>query len=159
MPTPVPARRRTDPHEYLGGWRLVRALQVFDDGEQRDEFGLPADGYLVYTPDGVVTAVLGSMTRPSFAGTDPAAGTAAEYGSARRLIAYAGRWTYDPDTSEMTHHVDVSLFPNWQGDAQVRHVALADGQLAVSASPRTDAHGRRFHVELRWERAGLSRPV
>jgi len=137
---------------YLGGWRLVSAHQVFADGERRDEFGAGADGYLVYTPDGVVTAVLGAMDRAAFAEPDPGQGTDEEYGSARRLIAYAGRWTLDAATSEMTHHVEVSLFPGWQGQAQVRRVALDGEDLTIVASPRIDGRGRRFHVELRWRR-------
>lgn len=138
--------------DYLGGWRLVSAHQVLADGERRDEFGLPADGYLVYTPDGVVTAVLGSMTRAPFAASDPAAGTSTEYGAARHMIAYAGRWTFDARASAMTHHVDVSLFPNWQGQDQVRRVALEGDVLTITASPRVDGEGHPFHVELRWRR-------
>jgi len=143
---------------YIGAWRLVSALQVFDDGEHRPEFGTPADGYLVYTPDGVVTATLGAMTRPPFAAADPAQGTGAEYESARHLIAYAGRWSFEPDTSVMTHHIEVSLYPNWQGQAQERRVALHGDLLTITASPRTDERGRTFHVELTWRRVGTRPP-
>jgi hypothetical protein len=118
----------------------------------RDEFDDPA-GYLSYAPNGVVTAVLGSLNRPLFALDDPQDGTAAEYHSAaRNMIAYAGRYTFDATSSTMTHSIEVSLFPNWQGREQPRRVSLAGDRLTILASPRTRIDGRRFHSELTWER-------
>jgi hypothetical protein len=32
--------------DLLGAWRLESAVEVFDDGERRDEFGPNPDGYL-----------------------------------------------------------------------------------------------------------------
>jgi lipocalin-like protein len=36
----------------LGAWRLESAVEVFDDGERRDEFGPDPEGYLCYNPAG-----------------------------------------------------------------------------------------------------------
>ena len=38
---------------------------------------------------------------------------------ARHFIAYAGPFSADAGNGTVTHHVDVSLFPNWQGHDQV----------------------------------------
>lgn len=47
----------------LGAWRLDSAVEVFDDGERRDEFGPSPEGYLCYTPGGIVSATLGDLAR------------------------------------------------------------------------------------------------
>ena len=36
--------------DLLGAWRLDSAVEVFDDGERRDEFGPNPDGYICYNP-------------------------------------------------------------------------------------------------------------
>lgn len=137
----------------IGAWRLQRAIQVFDDGQVLDEFGAHSDGYLCYTPDGTVSAVLGSSDRPPLDAPDPQAATADEYASAaQRFIAYAGRFTIESEDGLVTHHIDVSLFPNWEGQAQPRQLTMEDDRLVIVASERTAADGRPFHVELHWSR-------
>jgi Lipocalin-like domain len=71
---------------------------------------------------------------------------------ARRFIAYAGPFSADAGNGTVTHHVDVSLFPNWQGRDQVRRVTIEGGRLGIIASDRTLADGRTFHSELIWLR-------
>jgi hypothetical protein len=69
---------------------------------------------------------------------------------ARRFVADAGPFSADVGNGTVTHHVDVSLFPNWQGRDQVRHVTIEGGRLSIIASDRTSADGRVFHSELTW---------
>jgi len=69
---------------------------------------------------------------------------------ARHFIAYPGPFSADPGNGTVTHHVDVSLFPNWQGHDQVRHITLEGRRLSIIASDRTAADGRTFHSELTW---------
>ena len=139
--------------DIIGSWRLVRAVQVFDDGTEVDEFGQQADGYLCYTAQGTVSAVLGSTARADLVARDPQSGTPDEYAeAARRFIAYAGRFTLDSELGNVTHHIDVSLYPNWQNEDQPRRLLIDQGQLAITASDRVTADGRTFHVELHWRR-------
>jgi Lipocalin-like domain len=139
--------------DLLGAWRLESAVEVFDDGERRDEFGPNPAGYLCYSPAGVVSATLGDSARPPVSAVDPQSGTDADYENmARHFIAYAGPFSVDVGNATVTHHVDVSLFPNWQGHDQVRRVAIEGGRLSIIASDRTSAEGRIFHSELIWLR-------
>ena len=139
--------------DLVGAWRLVSAIELFEDGERRPEFGPNADGYLSYSPDGIVSAVLGSMDRPASASSDArAAGDGELVKMARPFIAYAGPFTIEPDSDTVIHHVDVALFTNWQTGDQIRHVLVQKDQLVISASPRTGADGRTFHSELAWRR-------
>jgi len=139
--------------DLLGAWRLESAVEVFDDGERRDEFGPNPEGYLCYNPAGIVSATLGDSARLPVSAGDPQGGTNDDYRHmARRFIAYAGPFTVDVDNGTVTHHVDVSLFPNWQGHDHVRRVTIEDGRLSIIASKRTSADGRTFHSELIWLR-------
>jgi hypothetical protein len=82
-----------------GAWRLDSAVEVFDDGERRDEFGPSPEGYLCYHPAGIVSATLGDPARPPVPAGDPQSGTDADYGKmARRFIAYAGHSAPIPAT-------------------------------------------------------------
>jgi lipocalin-like protein len=140
--------------DLLGAWRLESAVEVFDDGERRDEFGPSPEGYLCYNPAGIVSATLGDSGRPPIPAGDPQSGTDSDYGKmARRFIAYAGPFSADPGNGTVTHHVDASLFPNWQGHDQARRVTIEGRRLSIIASDRTSADGRTFHSEHIWLKA------
>jgi Lipocalin-like domain len=139
--------------DLLGAWRLESAVEVFNDGERRDEFGPNPEGYLCYSPSGIVSATLGDSARPVLSAGDPQGGTDEDYEKmARRFIAYAGPFTVDLENGTVTHHVDISLFPNWQGHDQVRRVTIESERLSIIASDRTSADGRTFHSEVVWRR-------
>ena len=63
---------------------------------------------------------------------------------ARHFIAYAGPFSVDVGNGTVTHHVDVSLFPNWQGHDQVRRVTIEGGRLSIIASDRTSGKAGPF---------------
>jgi hypothetical protein len=139
--------------DLLGGWRLVSAEAVFDDGECRPEFGPTADGYLSYTPDGVVSATLGSTDRPTSGASDPLRASDSDVVlMSRDFIAYAGRFTVDADKDTVTHHIQTASFTDWQGSGQERHVQVRGDLLLITRSPGTSADGRSFRTELTWER-------
>jgi Lipocalin-like domain len=143
----------TSVDDLLGAWRLESAVEVFDDGQRCDEFGPNPYGYLCYNPAGVVSATLGDSARPPVLAGDPQNGTDDDYEKmARRFIAYAGPFSVDVGNGTVTHHVDVSLAPNWQGHDQVRRVTIEGGRLNIIASDRTSSDGRIFHSELSWLR-------
>ena len=82
--------------DLFGAWRLESAVEVFDDGERRDEFGLSPEGYLCYHPAGIVSATLGDSARPPVPASDPQSGTDDDYEKmARHFIAYAGPFSAD----------------------------------------------------------------
>lgn len=139
--------------DLVGAWRLVTADEVFADGMRMPEFGAHATGYLSYSPDGVVSATLGSVDRVRTDDSDPQAVSSANLAlMAGGFIAYAGPYTVDSDTDTVTHHVDVALFTGWEGKPQVRHVRIEHDDLFITGSPRTTIDGHRFHSELHWTR-------
>lgn len=139
--------------DLVGAWRFVSADEVFSDGESRPQFGSEASGYLSYSSNGIVTAVLGSLHRPAGNAADPQGATDTEVvAMARDFIAYGGPFALDADTDTVTHHIDIALFPGWQGGDQVRHFTVDGTLLRGTTPPMASPDGRTFHVELTWAR-------
>jgi hypothetical protein len=99
--------------DLLGAWRLESAVEVFDDGERRDEFGPSPEGYLCYHPAGIVSATLGDSARPPVPAGDPQSSTGEDYEEmARHFIAYAGPFSADTGNGTVTHPCSVLFVPN-----------------------------------------------
>ena len=145
--------RKISRDAIVGSWRLLSAVQHFDDGTKVAEFGPNACGYLIYTAEGTVSAVLGASDRPALAALDPQDATPDEYASsARTFVAYAGTYLLDEESGEVSHNIELSLYPNWQGQSQLRVLQLDGDTVNIVASPRIASDGRAFHSQLRWRR-------
>lgn len=139
--------------DLVGAWRLVSATEVFADGVRMPEFGPHVNGYLSYSPDGIVSATLGSMDRVRTNDPDPQSVSTANLAlMAGGFIAYAGPYSVDPASDMVTHHVDVALFTGWEGKPQARHARIEGNDLFITGSPRTTIDGLTFHSELHWTR-------
>jgi len=136
----------------IGGWRLRRWVAVDTDGAEVFPMGAGATGYLAYTADGTMVAMMGQGDRPAFSSDDVTGGSDAERASAfATFIAYAGRYEVSSDT--VTHLVEVSLFPNWIGTRQRRAwvVDPSGRELTLTASAIRQGGVTRTH-RLTWQR-------
>lgn len=142
--------------QLLGAWSLLSFTAVFDNGDP-DAFpmGENPSGLIFYTPDGHMAALLTPGVRPPFASDVITDGSPDEYArAARTCVAYAGSFTFDAAAATLTHHVEVSMFPNWVGGDQVRQVSL-DGDLLRVTSPGDDPdRSPRSVHQLTWRRLG-----
>lgn len=138
-----------DPSTLLGHWRLLSWEAVDDDGRVSHPFGERPTGQIICLPDGWAAAQIAASGRPESVG-DPAGGPvedrARAYGT---YLAYAGRYEVRGDT--VVIRPEVSLYPEFLGSEQVRHVAFEDGDL-VLRTPRVPLAGRTAVHELRWRR-------
>ncbi len=111
------------------------------------------EGFLIYTPDGVVSAQLMKPGRSRFQSTDWHEGTPAEYKEAGSgYIAYCGVFEVDEENETVTHIPSVALLPNLIHERQLRLVTLNDEILTLRAegSPKTNGvtsvlHWKRQH--------------
>ena len=141
-------------HQLIGTWQLVSYVdRDVDSGEETHPMGDHPLGFITYTPDGFVSAHLSSAHRPPFQVNDPYGGTAEEYTqAARRYVAYCGPFQVDERSQSLIHEMQVSLFPNWLGQRQMR-LAQIDGDLLrlATAAPMTFAGTRKIAI-LVWRR-------
>ncbi|WP_338639547.1 lipocalin-like domain-containing protein [Burkholderia pyrrocinia] len=141
--------------QLVGAWRLVSyEVRPRDGSAVAYPLGRDVRGWILYTPDGYMSAQLMAAGRPPYTDGDLHGGTADERATAARgYIAYSGPFRVDDDGT-LTHEMDVSLYPNWIGNVQQR-VVMLDGdrlQLGTAAPARID--GREVDAVLLWARAG-----
>jgi hypothetical protein len=133
-----------------GAWRLVSWEARAADGRIAHPFGPDAVGLLIYTDDGHMSVAIASAGRRPFANADLLGGTGAEKaGAVESYISYCGRYEVRPDS--VIHHVEMSLFPNWAGQDQVRRADLDGDRLTLEAPPLV-INGVEQRARLVWER-------
>jgi hypothetical protein len=135
----------------VGTWRLVSVVaRPASGGEAVNAIGENPSGFLTYTSDGRMTAILASGGRQHLSVADPMGAPSAERAEAfATFIAYAGGYTVDAD--RITHHVEVSWLQNWVGADQVRFARLQGNRLTLSSAP-TLMGGKQMVAELAWAR-------
>ena len=105
----------------IGTWTLVSAVrEEIPSGAKTDMFGSTPHGYINYSPDGRMIAIITRRGRKAPADGRGTPGEAeALY---RSMLSYAGPYTFDG--REVTHHVDISWNESFTGSTQKRFVAL-----------------------------------
>jgi hypothetical protein len=137
----------------VGTWRL-RSFERRDTagGLLAHLFGEAPLGYLTYTESGHFHLNVMRRGRERFRGTTPESGTNAERAAAfSSSLSYAGTWTIstEPGTSVMTHHVEISSFPNWTDLNLRRAFTVTTRELVLIAS---EGLPRGERVVVRWDR-------
>lgn len=124
--------------ELIGTWELVDYIYRID-GQQSKPLGDNPKGFLMYTPDGYVSAQMMKPNRRSYESKDLHTGTEEEMAQAAHgYVAYAGKFEileYNKTTNTLTvtHTMNVSMNPTWLGDTQKRYATYKDGLLTIHA--------------------------
>jgi hypothetical protein len=119
----------------IGVWGLVSYVDEQDGRENRYPLGTKPEGFLIYTPEGFVSAQLMKPGRRMFHSHDWHEGTPEEYQeSGRGYIAYCGRYEVDEENRTVAHLPSVALLPNLIGGRHLRTVTLCEGTLTLYAS-------------------------
>ncbi|MBR8061152.1 lipocalin-like domain-containing protein [Burkholderia dolosa] len=141
--------------QLVGAWRLVSyEVRPRDGGTVTYPLGRDARGWILYTPDGYMSAQLMAAGRPPYADGDLQGGTVEERAAAARgYIAYSGPYRVDDDGT-LTHEMDVSLYyPNWIGNVQQRAVHVDGDRLQLGTAEPVRVDGREVDAVLVWARA------
>ena len=137
--------------DLYGTWRLVSYTQeILATGEKIDVFGKAPRGFLHYSRDGRMYAILVKADRPK-----PIDLTKMKDEERvelfKTVIAYGGTFTFDGKT--VTHHVDISWNENWTDTAQVRNIRLDGRKLYISTNPMPRPEdGKLVIAVLTWEK-------
>ena len=134
----------------LGTWKLVSALrEEIPSGRKSDFFGPDPVGYLTYSPEGRMFALIvrGDRKRPMGTIAAPAE-IEALFKSA---VSYTGKFSVEGD--QVIHRVDASMNESWTGTVQ-RRTAIFDGaRLMLSTPPSPDPlDGLNSVRTMTWER-------
>jgi hypothetical protein len=137
-------------NQLVGSWRLVSWENRDADGAVTYPMGRDVQGYILYNPDGYMSATITGPDRPAFRDADIGGGTVEELArAAATYISYCGRYELQP--GRVVHYVEYSLFPNWVGTTQERFMELEGSILTLSTAPVLYA-GRPRRAFLVWQR-------
>lgn len=140
--------------KLLGAWRLTGYVAEASDGEAIHPLGADASGYIMYTPDGHVSACLMRPDRPKFASSDAMGGTRAELATAAAgYLSYAGTFDVDEASAVVVHHLRIALVPNGVGNDFKRMVLLDGDKLELRALAPSLVGGEMRLMRVLWERA------
>src|SRR5258707_2711720 len=145
--------------QLIGVWRLLSYIESPVDGSpKRSPLDEKAEGIIMYTPDGYMSAQLMRPGRRNFASNDWFKGTPEEFlEEASGYIAYSGPFYVDEEKQLLTHSVDVSLFPDWLGQTQPRLVRIEGDLLHLSTATPINSGGTKVMANLTWKRAEHNR--
>lgn len=138
--------RRPASADLLGTWRLESWALVYDDGRADEHpLGAEADGFIMYTADGHVSAMLSRAGRGKF-GSGDAAEKARAYDDS---FAYAGR--YEVRDGAVFHSIEVSTNPALPGFTSMRKITLEGDRLTLTG-PDFLQNAQRYQ-RIIWRRA------
>lgn len=136
----------------VGTWRLL-SMTAREQASGNESAVWPGDaiGFLTYTSDGRMSAVLAAAARPistDSAGTAPPQEQAMLF---RQSIAYAGR--YSLTSNGVVHHVEVAADPTWIGKDQLRFTRFEGNRLIITTPSIASALApQALTYLLVWER-------
>ncbi|MBF2756420.1 MULTISPECIES: lipocalin-like domain-containing protein [unclassified Staphylococcus] len=132
--------------QLIGTWKLVRYQDEDKDGNIFFPLGKDATGFIMYNPDGYMSAQLMQQGRQAYESGDLHTGTQDEMAEAAHgYVAYSGRFELDEENSTVYHTMEVSMNPTWLGDTQPRLFELEGDTLSI-------VNGNVPNQKLVWQR-------
>ena len=142
-----------NPIPIRGAWKLVSFEIRSENGKAIYPFGQDAQGSIIYTESGRFSAQLMRTNRPRFASGDQMKGTTEEIeANYKGIISYYGSYKFDREAGLVIHHVEGSLFPNWEGQEQKRYFELSGNRLKIRTPPTLWGGGGEVVGVIIWER-------
>lgn len=140
------------PGGLVGTWKLVSASSVAADGKTNSApYGSGPTGFLSYSRDGRMTAIISNGGRNPLSVADRITAPADERAQAfATFLAYAGRYTVSGAT--VTHHIEAASIQNWVNGDQVRFFRLEGDHLTIRTPSTYLSGGQTQTFELGWER-------
>jgi hypothetical protein len=150
-----PTIARAGDNPLIGTWKLKSFVRELSTGERYNQLGEHPDGYLSYSTDGRMYAIIvtDNQIRPrSEAPTDEE-----RIALHKGMIAYAGAYTIEG--GKVTHHVDISWNGARKGTDQVRFYTLDGDILTIKTAPNiSPVDGREGVGIVVWEKVKASAP-
>jgi len=135
----------------IGRWNLI-SFEESSGESTAYPLGRDATGQIGYDAAGNMAVQIMKAQRPLFASGDQGVGTMEEMSAALGgYVAYCGTYSVDETARVVTHSLTMSLFPNWVGTEQRRHVVFNGDQLTLTTPPMAFAGQTRAYRAV-WRR-------
>lgn len=121
--------------KVIGTWTLLEYTRENKDGERFYPLGKDATGFLMYTPDGYMSAQLMAQGRRNYSLGELHTGTTEEMAQAAHgYHAYSGRFEVDEENQTLYHHMEVSMIPNRLGQVQDRIIKMDGDRITITSN-------------------------
>ncbi len=122
------------PRGIVGAWNLVSFDVDERTAQPKPRFGPDPVGYLIYSADARMAAVLAGTHRPALRSPSGASASEATRSEAlQNFLSYAGR--YEVRGDRVFHHVEVSVFTDLMGKTLERQFTIAGDTLTIRTLP------------------------
>jgi hypothetical protein len=139
--------------QIVGAWSLVSYEVRAADEIVQHPLGADAVGLLIYGPHRHMTVQIMASDRQRWRAQSEGSQRLSELAAAAEgYLAYAGTYEVDEAARTVTHHVELSLIPNWVGRPQRRAVDLRADHLILTAEP-PQFEGEMATPRLTWRRS------
>ena len=119
---------------FIGTWKFISLIGKNSEGDIFYPYGEDLYGRLFYDSNGNMSVFLMRPNRPKFAAGDIYIGTPDEIKYAfENFDAYCGTYKIDKEKGTVTHYIEGSRFPNWEGTDQIRYYEFSNDTLSLSA--------------------------
>lgn len=135
----------------VGTWKLLSVIATTEkDGVGKPVLGQHPVGFLTYTANGRMMAIISDDGRKPLSVVDRVAAPAEERAEAySTFMAYAGRYSFTCD--KVVTYVEVASLQNWVNTEQTRFVTVQGNRMHVRNTPMLRA-GVTVNIESEWER-------
>ena len=118
--------------KLVGTWKLLSASLSSAGSERNDApFGLSPTGFLTYTQEGRMSAMMSYSGRKPLSVIDLSLASVEEKAEAfTTFLAYSGRYTLMEDT--VIHHVEISSIQNWTDTDLVRLIKFQGDRIILA---------------------------
>ena len=145
--------------QILGAWKLISFEIRRENGEVVYPFGKNAKGIIIYTDSGRMSVQLTRPDRPQFSSGDQLRGTDKEIrANYEGFVSYYGPYEFYGDKGFVVHHLEGSLFPNWEGQRHKRFFEFSGNRLKLSTPPTLWGGGEIVAIKI-WERIDCTAPT
>lgn len=138
--------------DLVGAWELVRWEIGYSDGREVSlPYGEDAEGMIMYTPNGYMSAVLRPRKRGPVSTQYVRQAPAEEKAKLFDTLMYYGG-PFRIEGNDVIHCVEHALNPDLAGTEQVRHVAFDGDILYLTGEEKIEGHDLvRLH-KVTWRR-------
>jgi hypothetical protein len=127
----------------------MSAVCATNEGVITHPYGDHPVGFITYTSDGRIWAIIAEGERKLLTGDWVSAPANERAEAFAACLAYTGRYTVSGD--RVVHHIEAATVENWVHTEQVRFFALKGDRLTLRTPP-LPFRGARQTFEVVWER-------
>lgn len=119
--------------KFVGSWELQAWTARLTNGEKVFPFSEDAIGRITYDESGRMAVQIMKNNLPPFLSEDPLQAQPDEMiNTYKGFIAYCGHYQVNHSFNQVIHQIEISSFPNWVGQQQIRNYKFEEDKLILS---------------------------